>query len=162
VHQLVRPDRRDGRGVTNLGLILDRAAETLRRRSLVFIVSDFIAGEGWEPPLARLAHRHEVLAVWLNDPREEELPAVGPLFLEDAETGEQVYVDTTDAGFRARFRELVIDRRQQLERTFARHGIDVLRLSTDGDLVGDIARFAHLRRELRRRSAGRTAGVASA
>ena len=56
---------------------------------------------GWEAPLARLAQRHEVLAVWLRDPREEELPPIGPLVLEDAETGEQVYVDTRDTGFQA-------------------------------------------------------------
>ena len=64
LHQLVRPDRRSATGVTDLASILDRAAETLRRRSMVFIVSDFLA-EGWEAPLTRLAQRHEVIAVWL-------------------------------------------------------------------------------------------------
>ena len=159
LHQLVRPDRRSATGVTDLASILDRAAETLRRRSMVFIVSDFLA-EGWEAPLTRLAQRHEVIAVWLWDPREEEMPPIGPLVLEDAETGEQVYVDTNDAGFQARFQALVAERRQGLGRLFARHGIDLLRLSTDGDLVRDVARFAHLRRESRRRSAGRAVGVA--
>jgi uncharacterized protein (DUF58 family) len=161
VHQLVRPDRKskeakgNGAGaVTDLKAILDRAAQTLKRRSLVFIVSDFIAAEGWEQPLGRLAGRHEVIACWLNDPREEELPPIGPLVLEDAETGEQVYVDTRDRGFQERFQLLVAERRQYLERTFARNGIDVLRLTTDGDLVNSIARFAALRRETRRRSGG--------
>jgi uncharacterized protein (DUF58 family) len=158
VHQLVRPDRAKAAGVTDLAAILNRAAEALRRRSMVFVVSDFIAPEGWEQPLARLTHRHEVVAVWLNDPREEEIPAIGPLLLEDSETGEQVYVDTRNPGFQRRFQALVQERRQRLERTFARHGIDVLRLSTDGDLVHSILRFAQVRRDARRRGAGRTAG----
>lgn len=158
LHQLVRPDRQDATGVTDLPAVLDRAAETLRRRSLVFIVSDFIATGDWEAPLGRLAQRHEVLAVWLSDPREEVIPPIGWLVLEDAETGQQVYVDTSDAGFQQRFAALVAERKRQIGRTFARHGIDVLRLSTDGDLVREFARFAHLRRESRRRSTGASAG----
>jgi uncharacterized protein (DUF58 family) len=159
VHQLVRPDKaQTAAGITDLTAILNRAAQALRRRSMVFVVSDFIAPEGWDQPLARLTQRHEVLAVWLNDPREEEIPAIGPLLLEDAETGEQVYVDTRNPGFQRRFQALVQERRQRLERTFARHGIDVLRLSTDGDLVQSILRFAQVRRDARRRGAGRTAG----
>jgi uncharacterized protein (DUF58 family) len=159
IHQLVRPDRAAHGGVTDLTQILERAGQTLQRRSLVFVVSDFISDEGWEIPLARLAKRHEVLAVWLSDPREEEIPPIGPLMLEDAETGQQVYVDTRDAGFQQRFRALVDERRRHLERTFARHGVDALRLSTDGNMVREIAQFAHLRRETRRRSAGRARGV---
>ncbi|HLF71574.1 MAG TPA: DUF58 domain-containing protein [Dehalococcoidia bacterium] len=155
IHQLIRPDRQNKKGVTNLGAILDRAAQTLRRRSLVFIVSDFIGGEGWEAPLGRLTEKHEVMAIWLTDPREEEIPPIGPIVLEDAETGAQVYVDTRDAGFQERFAALVSERRYTLERTFARHGIDFLRLSTDGDLVQEVARFAHLRRESKRRPVAR-------
>ena len=155
VHQLIRTDRGRSGGVTDLATIIDRAGETLRRRSLVFVVSDFISSSDWEAPLARLAQRHEVLAVWLRDPREDDLPSIGPLLLEDAETGEQVYVDTRDAGFQRRFAALVGERQARLSRTFARHGIDVLKLSTDGDMVREIARFAHLRRESRRRAVGR-------
>ena len=160
IHQLVRPDHKRGGGVTDLSAILNRAAQTLRRRSLVFVVSDFIAGEGWDGPLARLAERHEVLAVWLHDPREADMPEMGPLIFEDAETGQQVYVDTSDKGFQRRFRALVDERSRRLERTFARYGVDVLQLSTDGDLTQSIARFAHLRRETRRRNRGR-AGVSA-
>jgi uncharacterized protein (DUF58 family) len=145
-------------GLTDLAAILDRAAQTLRRRSLIFVVSDFISDEGWEAPLARLTQRHEVLAVWLSDPREEEIPEIGPLVLQDAETGQQVYVDTSDPGFQRRFRELVQERRDTIGRTFARYGIDAMRLTTDGNLVQEIARFAHLRRETRRRAAGRPTG----
>ena len=161
IHQLVRPDRHDNvvKGkVTDLAAILDRAGQQLQRRSLVFVVSDFIAEEDWEASLGRLCQRHEVLAVWLTDPREEEIPPIGPLVLEDAETGQQVYVDTRDAGFQARFRQLVDERRSRIERLFARHGVDAMRLSTDGNLVSEIARFAHLRKESMRRSGGRMGG----
>jgi uncharacterized protein (DUF58 family) len=154
VHQLVREDEERSPGRTDLGYVLDRAAESLKRRSLIFIVSDFISSSGWDLALARLAQRHEVLAAWLHDPREEEIPPIGPLILQDSETGEQVYVDTRDSGFQQRFRALVSQRRVDLERTFARHGVDVLKLSTDGDIVQDIARFALLRRELRRHHGG--------
>jgi uncharacterized protein (DUF58 family) len=157
IHQLVRPDRPGSIGVTDLQTILDRAGQTLRRRSLVFIVSDFIADDGWDAPLARMAQKHEVLAVWVSDPREENIPSIGPLFLEDAETRQQVYVDTRDPAFQKRFGELVIERKQKIERTFARHGIDSLRLSTDGSLVQEIARFVHLRNESKRRAGGRQA-----
>jgi uncharacterized protein (DUF58 family) len=151
LHQLVRPNRRRSAGPTDLTAVLDRAAQTIRRRSLVFVVSDFIAPPGWETPLRRLAQRHELLAVWLRDPREEDLPDVGPLVLQDAETGEQLYVDTHDRKFRARFRALAQERRQRLTRTFARHGIDVLTLSTDEDLLGNLVRFALARRQARGR-----------
>lgn len=151
IHQLARPGRRRSGGPTDLAAVLDRAAQTIRRRSLVFVVSDFIAQPGWEMPLRRLAQRHEVLAVWLRDPREEDLPDVGPLILEDAETGEQMYVDTHDPRFRARFRSLAAERRRRLSRTFTRHGIDVLSLSTDADMLAELARFALKRRQARGR-----------
>jgi uncharacterized protein (DUF58 family) len=180
VHQLIRPERQaranearqrhakkkrneaDREAVTDLRGILDRAGETLKRRSLVFLVSDFISPEGWDTALGRLAQRHEVIAVWLNDPREEELPPIGPLVLEDSETGEQVYVDTRDKGFQERFAQLVAERRAKLERTFARSGVDVIRLTTDADLVQTLLAFAHIRRERSRRGNFRVASGAMA
>ena len=71
----------------------------------MFVISDFISAPGWERPLHRLSQRHEVVAVRLFDRREMELPDVGPLLMEDAETGEQLYVDTHDPGFRRRYDE---------------------------------------------------------
>jgi sortase (surface protein transpeptidase) len=73
--------------------------------------------------------------------------------LEDAETGEQIYVETQNRKFRERFRNLVDQRRQQIERTFARNGIDVLALTTEGDMARDLGRFAMLRRQTRQRQA---------
>jgi len=163
VHQLVRPDRKYTPGATDLGAVLDRAAQTIRRRSLVFVVTDFVSAPGWEDAFGRLARRHEVVAVWLRDPREEDLPDIGPVVLEDAETGEQVYVETQDKRFRARFRALVGERREHIKRTFSRQGVDVLELGTDGDLVRELTRFTLLRRQTIRRqgaSLGRAAVVA--
>ncbi|HEY7270878.1 MAG TPA: DUF58 domain-containing protein [Dehalococcoidia bacterium] len=153
IHQLVRPDRKTTPGATNLEQILDQAGKTFRRRSLVFVVSDFISAPGWEKSLTRLARKHEVIAVWVRDPREEEIPDIGPVVLEDAETGEQIYVETQNRKFRERFRNLVDQRRQQIERTFARNGIDVLALTTEGDMARDLGRFAMLRRQTRQRQA---------
>jgi uncharacterized protein (DUF58 family) len=151
IHQLTRPNRPSTPGATNLAEILEQAGKTLRRRSLVFVVSDFISAAGWDQSLSRLARRHEVVAVWVRDPREEEIPDIGPVVLEDAETGEQIYVETQDRKFRARFRALVDQRRSHIEHTFARHGIDVLPLTTEGDMVRDLGRFALLRRQSRQR-----------
>ena len=84
----------------------------LKRRSLVFVVSDFVSAPGWQKPLAALAHRHDVVAVRLYDPLEMALPDIGLMVIEDAETGEQVFVDTHDRGFRKRF-AAIADRRER-------------------------------------------------
>ena len=76
----------------------------IRRRSLVFVVSDFISAPGWEKPLAQLANRHDVIAVRLTDPLEVRLPDLGLITFQDAESGEQLFVDTHDKGFRAPLR----------------------------------------------------------
>jgi uncharacterized protein (DUF58 family) len=91
-----------------------------------------------------------VVAVRLLDPRETELPDVGPLIVEDAETGEQLYVDTGDAGFRRRFREAAARREAEMNGAFRRSGVEALSLSTDEDLVRAIVRMATIRRRRRR------------
>jgi uncharacterized protein (DUF58 family) len=136
---------------TDLGPLLDAARQALKRRCLVFIISDFISEPGWERPLALLNQRHEVLAVRLIDPREVELPDVGPLVMEDAESGEQLYVDTHDRGFRQRFQEAAARREAAISVAFARAGVEAVTLSTDEDLVRAIVRMATLRRRRRRR-----------
>lgn len=132
---------------TNLTLLLENAARTIRRRSLVFIISDFISAPGWEKPLGVLTQRHEVLAIRLFDPREIDLPDIGPLIFEDAETGEQLYIDTHDKKFRKRFTEAAKRREYELNVAFARAGVDVLPLSTEDDLVKEVVRFATLRKQ---------------
>jgi uncharacterized protein (DUF58 family) len=161
VDQLLRPARAPARGPTRLADVLGRAAEAIRRRSLVFVVSDFLSDPGWEKPLHRLAERNELTAVWLRDPREEEMPDAGPLILEDAETGEQLYVDTHDRRFRDRFQALAERRRATLSATFAREGVELLSLGTDGDVLRDLSQFALRRRSLRH-AALRSTGLISA
>ena len=90
---------------TDLNLFLHDALNSIRRRSLIFVISDFISEPGWEKPLSLLNQRHEVLGVRLWDPREVELPDIGVVVMEDAETGEQLYVDTHDRKFRQRFHD---------------------------------------------------------
>jgi uncharacterized protein (DUF58 family) len=131
---------------TDLAPMLNTGRRAIRRRSLVFIVSDFISAPGWERPLNLLNRRHEVVAVRLFDPRETELPDVGPVIMQDAETGEQIYVDTHDRRFRARFRAGVEGRQAALDDAFRRSHVDAVSLSTDEDLVRAIVRMAARRR----------------
>jgi hypothetical protein len=136
---------------TDLGELLRRALGALRRRSLVFVVSDFISAPGWEKALAQLARRHEVLAVPVRDALERELPDLGVLTFEDAETGEQLLVDTHDAGFREKFSALSAQSESRLRQAFARAGVDALELCTDEDLAGALLRFAAVRKRQGRR-----------
>jgi uncharacterized protein (DUF58 family) len=131
---------------TDLNELLRTAHDVVRRRSLVFVVSDFISRPGWAETLANLALRHEVIAVRLYDPLEMELPDLGLLVIQDSETGEQVFVDTHDKGFRKRFHELAEKREEELRTAFRRAGVDALELATDDDLVDAIMRFADLRK----------------
>jgi uncharacterized protein (DUF58 family) len=135
---------------TDLTPLLEAGQRSIKGRSVVFVISDFISAPGWERPLNLLTQRHEVLAVRLFDRREVELPDVGPLIMEDAETGEQLYVDTHDKGFRRRFREAADQRERTLGEAFRRSGVDAVSLSTDDDLVGAIVRMAKLRQDRRR------------
>jgi uncharacterized protein (DUF58 family) len=149
VNDLLRQPALPAAAATDLTPLLQTGLHTLRRRSLVFVVSDFISAPGWERPLKLLSQRHEVLGLRVWDPREAELPDVGPIIMEDAETGEQLYVDTHDPAFRRRFSELVRQRETGLRETFQRCAVDVLSLSTEDDLVRALARFAALRRQRR-------------
>jgi uncharacterized protein (DUF58 family) len=135
---------------TDLTALLNGALYGIKKRSLVFIISDFISAPGWEAPLSLLNQRHEVLAIRLWDPREMELPDVGPIIMEDAETGEQLYVDTHDRKFRQRFHEAAQRREAELLATFKRTGVDVLSLSTEEDMVRAIVGFAARRRRRRK------------
>jgi len=139
---------------TQLGDLLRRAAAMIPRRSMVFVVSDFISGPGWADPLARLAQRHEVLAVRLYDEMELDLPDIGLVTLQDAETGEQMLVDTHDPAFRERFARIADLREDELHAAFARAGVDTLELTTDDDLGEALLRFVELRRQRARASHG--------
>ena len=153
LHTLQTRPEAQSAGPTRLHELLESAANLIRRRSTLFVVSDFISEAGWEKPLGLLAQRHEVVAVRLLDPLELELPDLGLIPIRDAETGEQLLVDTHDAGFRKRFARIAAQREADLRQALARAGVDTLELSTDDDLVDAILRFTDLRKR-RSRSSG--------
>jgi uncharacterized protein (DUF58 family) len=126
----------------------------MRRRSVVFVISDFISVPGWAESLAHLAQRHEVVAVRLYDPLEMELPDLGLLVIQDAETGEQIFVDTHDRGFRKRFAAAAARREAELRTSLRNAGVDALELSTEDDLVDAILRFSDLRKRRSQLAAG--------
>jgi uncharacterized protein (DUF58 family) len=150
IDSLLHQPRLASSPVTDLSPLLAAGQSVIKRRSLVFVVSDFISLPGWDKPLSLLNRRHEVVAVRLFDPREVELPDSGPLIVEDAETGEQLYVDTHDGRFRRRFAEAARQREAQVAATFGRAGVEALSLSTGDDLVAAIVRMAELRKRRRR------------
>jgi len=149
------------KGMTRLDTLLKSAAALMPRRSTVFVVSDFLSEPGWERPLGQLVQRHEVVAVRLFDPLELELPDLGLVPLRDAETGEQLWVDTHDAGFRKRFARLAAEREATLRASLARAGVDALELSTSDDLVEAIVRFADMRKRRTRIGTGSVKAVAA-
>ncbi|WP_295696076.1 DUF58 domain-containing protein [Lapillicoccus sp.] len=146
----VATSTRPSGATTDLGVLLKAGAGLARRRALVIVVSDFISETGWERPLAHLAQRHEVVALQVSDPREHELPSAGMIYVEDAETGEQIFVDTDDPGFRARLRAAAEDRQAALDATVRGAGADLHQVRTDEDLVRSLARMSALRRSRRR------------
>lgn len=146
---------------TRLGDLLETAGRTIPRRSLLFVVSDLITAPGWERALGRLARRHEVIAVRITDPREHDLPDIGAIYMTDAETGEQLYIDTSDPRFRARFARIARRRDEHLVTAFRRAHVDVLTLSTESDLVTSILRFAARRKLAHGRHQGAVGGTGS-
>jgi uncharacterized protein (DUF58 family) len=134
-------------GATDLNALLQAAQRIVKRRSTIFLVSDFISAPGWEALLAHLAQRHDVTAVRLYDPLEMELPDLGLLTMRDAETGEELVVDTHDKGFRRRFQAAAEQRETALREALGRAGVDTLELATDDDLLDAILRFVELRKQ---------------
>ena len=135
---------------TDLNELILAGLNILKRRSLVFLVSDFFSEPGWERPLTLLTQRHELVAARLWDPREVELPNAGFIVVEDAETGEQLTVDTGNLSFRRRFREVAEQREATLQANLKRAGVDLFDFSTEEDLVSAIVRMAALRKRRRR------------
>ncbi len=135
-HELDRPVPADAHGATtDLSAMLRLAATASRRRSLYLVLSDFIGEPGWERALTLLAHRHEVVAVRIVDPAELRLPDLGLVVIEDAETGEQMLVDTGDPLLRKRFRAQAREREAALDGAVTRAGALPHRVTTDTDLV---------------------------
>ncbi len=165
LHLLARMRRQPGASIragTRLAELLRPTEAWLKRRSLVFVLSDFISEPGWEAPLARLARRHEVLALRLYDPLEMALPDAGLVTVQDAETGEQLFVDTADPDFRSRYEAFAATAEAALRGALAAAAVDTLELSTDDDLMGTLLRFVALRRQRLKLPAQRPAAAARA
>jgi uncharacterized protein (DUF58 family) len=139
----------DGAGPTDLADAMLRAGRLARARGLVVVVSDFRGPHGWRTPLLRLLNRHHVIAIEVRDPREQELPAVGDLWLVDPETGNQLRIDTNRRKTRERFAAAAAAERDVLARELRRTGAEHIVLSTAGDWLRELAR--HLNRANARR-----------
>jgi uncharacterized protein (DUF58 family) len=138
-----------GKG-TNLAAALGYASRLLRHRAIVVVISDFRAG-GWELPLQRLARRHEVVAITVDDPREIVLPDAGWIELEDLETGQRALVDTSDDGARLKLRIASEELRIQRARVLQRAAVDHVSLMTDRPYAQALhAAFAQRARRLQR------------
>jgi uncharacterized protein (DUF58 family) len=122
------------RSRTELATATEFLGHVTKKRNVVFVVSDFLDYE-FEAPLRQLGHRHDVIALILNDPRELELPAVGVVGLEDAETGRMTYLDTTRPDIREAYARTGRERRALRLRAFSRMGLDRVDLFTDRPYV---------------------------
>jgi uncharacterized protein (DUF58 family) len=131
---------------TDLNAFLGRALSVIQRRSICFVVSDFVSKPGWERGLSNLSLRHEGVAVRLLDPMDMALPDMGMLVFQDAESGEQLFVDTVDPGFRKRFVAAAAANEDAMMDAFNNAGLDVLELATTDDLVDAVLRFANMRK----------------
>ena len=151
INDMLKLEPSRGGSMTDLSPLLESALGMIKRRSLIFLVSDFISVQGWTRPMSLLSQRHDLVPVRVWDPREVELPDVGVVLVEDSETGEQLSVDTRDKRFRRRFIEAARRRDAELTQAFRRAGTAALSLSTEEDLVSAILRFASLRKRTRQR-----------
>jgi uncharacterized protein (DUF58 family) len=146
--ELLRPAEPTGTSTDLAGLVV-AGSQTIKRRSLVIVLSDFISLPGWERPLLMLGQRHEVVAIRLFDPREQDLPDAGWIVVEDAETGELLSVDTSDQEFRRRFSEYSRERDEATLTAAKQARVDLYPVSTEDDLVGALVRIVELRRRRR-------------
>jgi uncharacterized protein (DUF58 family) len=121
----------------------------VRRRSLIFVLSDFIGDGDWPSLLGRLAHRHEVVAIRVVDPAELDLPDLGLVLIEDAETGEQLFADTSDPLLRLRFADQVAARERELAGAMRQPGVSSFQVGTDADLVDTLVEMVDHSRRLR-------------
>jgi uncharacterized protein (DUF58 family) len=144
-----------GRGGTDLGRALREAGRLIRRPSLMIVISDFMTPDGWQQPLRTLAIRHEVIAVWITDPREGEIPGVGVVTFEDPESGQQILVDTRSQKLRARFQDAAEEQRAGIRDDLVRARTAVAEMSTAAELVPQLVRFIKRREAERSRPLAR-------
>jgi len=138
-------------GSTDLGRALTEAGRLIRRPSLMVILTDFMTPGGWQQPLSALAIRHEVIAAWVTDPRERDIPDVGVVTFEDPESGQQILVDTRSAPLRARFEEAANAQRATIRADLIRARTAVAELSTAAEVVPQLVAFIKQREAQRGR-----------
>jgi uncharacterized protein (DUF58 family) len=134
---------------TDLAAAIRQTERLARQPALVLVASDFLAPDGWQSALRRLSIRHEVIACWLRDPREDSLPDIGVAVFEDPETGRQITVDTRDRRLRERFAAAAAAQRASIASGIAGAGAECLTLTTDTPLVNQLASFLRRRRSQR-------------
>ena len=137
---------------TDVRLALETVSLLLKRRSIVFLISDFLADpESYRHPIVLTGRRHDLAAFDLQDPLEREIADVGIILLEDAETGDRSWVDTGDKKWRREFAERVARLEEDKREVFSSAGVDRVRVTTDGDYVPALAAFfrGRLRRPVR-------------
>jgi uncharacterized protein (DUF58 family) len=150
IREMGRMNGVQGNTETDLRVLLEAGYNTLKRRSLVFLISDFFSVSGWEKALGLLNRRHDLVAIRLWDRREDELPQAGMVYVEDSETGEQLYVDTADPTFRRRLTLAVERREARLQESLRRAGVELFSVSTEDDLVHALVRMVSLRKRRRK------------
>ena len=129
---------------TNLKASFEYISKVIKRRSIVFLISDFF-DEDFYHPLKIIRNKHDVIALRIIDKRERELPDVGLIELEDEETGEQILVDTSDEIFRSNFMTLMKEREQLLIRSLRKIKIDVISILTDESFEVPLKKFFKIR-----------------
>ena len=150
IRVLLRETELSEKAPTDLSVLITGALNIIKRRSLVFLISDFISLPGWQKPLSVLRRKNELVGVRLWDRSEVDMPNVGMMVVEDAETGEQLWVDTSNPKFRSRFKAAAEKRENELEASLKKTGVQLFSISTEEDLVAAIVRMAAFRKKRRR------------
>jgi uncharacterized protein (DUF58 family) len=132
------------RAGTDIAAALQYFSRVQKRRCIAFLISDFWA-DGFDDPLKSVGKKHDLIALKLRDPREEEIPPVGLIKMQDAESGEEFWVDTLDASVLEKYRRLIAERNEKLTRLFRTSGVDVVELRADQDYVLPLSRFFRMR-----------------
>jgi uncharacterized protein (DUF58 family) len=129
---------------TDLNVALEYLSRVIKRKSIVFLISDFLT-ENYEKSLQVANKKHDIIAIDILDPREVEMPSVGLLELEDAETGETVMVDTSNPAIRGSFYSQSKEERETREKFFKSIGVDNITINTDRSYVEPITKFFRMR-----------------
>jgi uncharacterized protein (DUF58 family) len=149
IREMQRETEAPPKSTTDLNVLFNAGLNTFKRRSLVFVISDFLSEPGWQKPLSLLNRHHELVGIRLWDARETELPNAGMIVVQDAETGEQLHIDTSNPEFRRRFYTAAHRREEELKNILNRAGVDLYSVSTEEDLVAGIVRMAAQRKKRR-------------